>query len=101
MGLSKKQAAFIEYYITHWNATRAAIDAGYSKRSARSIGSENLTKPDIQAAIQARLAELKMDADEILIRLADHARANLDDFIDVSVSGDGIEGAADMNEAKA
>lgn len=47
--LTPKQLAFCQYYIINQgNATQAAIDAGYSKKHARSIGSENLTKPDIK-----------------------------------------------------
>jgi len=88
MALSKKQSAFVELYLTHWNATKAAILAGYSERSARSIGSENLTKPDIQAAIQARLAELTMSADEVLTRLTQHARGSMAPFLRRDTDGD-------------
>ena len=37
------------------NATQAAIRAGYSIKTATKIASENLTKPDIQEAVQAAL----------------------------------------------
>ena len=37
------------------NATQAAIRAGYSIKTATKIASENLTKPDIQKAVQAAL----------------------------------------------
>ena len=50
--LTPKQQAFCEYYIACHNATQAAIKAGYSKDTARSIGAENLTKPDIQKYIE-------------------------------------------------
>jgi len=50
--LTTRQARFVEAYTG--NATKAALDAGYSAKTARSIGQENLTKPDIVAAIQAR-----------------------------------------------
>jgi phage terminase small subunit len=43
--LTDKQQAFIEAYLTCWNATQAAIDAKYSKKTARVIGPENLSKP--------------------------------------------------------
>ena len=86
--LTDKQHAFVEHYLRHWNATKAALDAGYSPKTARAIGSENLTKPDIAAAIQARLAELKMSADEVLIRLADHARGSLEPFINRNSDGE-------------
>ena len=52
-GLTPKQERFVEEYLTDLNATQAAIRAGYSEESARSIGCENLTKPDIQDAIAA------------------------------------------------
>lgn len=49
--LSHKQRLFCREYFIHFNATQSAIVAGYSKASARSIGSENLTKPAIMAAV--------------------------------------------------
>ena len=52
MGMTVKQRAFVENYTG--NATQAALAAGYSRRTARVIGAENLTKPDIQKAIQER-----------------------------------------------
>ena len=53
MKLTKRQDAFVKAYLLNgFNAAQAAIDAGYSEKTARSIGSENLTKPDIQKAIQ-------------------------------------------------
>ncbi|HNP71001.1 MAG TPA: terminase small subunit [Kouleothrix sp.] len=83
MALTTKQQAFIEHYLRTWNASQAARDAGYSEKTARAIGAENLTKPDIQAAIQARLSELKMGADEVLTRLTEHARGSMHDFLRV------------------
>ena len=50
--LTPKQQRFVEEYLIDLNATQAAIRAGYSERTAKSIGQENLTKPDIQKAIQ-------------------------------------------------
>jgi len=51
-GLTAKQRAFCLYYCTHWNATRAAKEAGYSEKTAQEISSENLSKPIIQAYIK-------------------------------------------------
>lgn len=87
VALTTKQQAFIEHYLRTWNASQAARDAGYSEKTARAIGAENLTKPDIQAAIQGRLAQLKMGADEVLTRLTDHARGSIAPFLRVSPSG--------------
>lgn len=49
--VTPKQSAFISEYLVDLNATQAAIRAGYSERTARSIGCALLTKHDIAAAI--------------------------------------------------
>ncbi len=78
--MNPKQRAFVEEYLKCWNATEAARRAGYSERTARSIGSENLTKPDIKAEIERRIAEKAMTADEALIRIAEQARADYSQY---------------------
>lgn len=50
--LTDKQRRFCEEYVIDWNATRAATAAGYSEKTARTIGAENLTKPNIQEYIE-------------------------------------------------
>ena len=57
--MTPKQQAFVEHYAACGNATQAARLAGYKK--PRSVGCENLTKPDVQAAI-ATLAQVKTQA---------------------------------------
>lgn len=68
--LTAKQKRFVEEYLVDFNATKAAERAGYSKKTARFIGAENLTKPNIQAAIQeqiqARAARTEITADLIV-----------------------------------
>lgn len=59
--LTQKQRRFIDEYIISGNATQAAIKAGYSKRTARKIGQENLTKPDIKTEIARRNAEIQSE----------------------------------------
>jgi phage terminase small subunit len=49
--LTAKQERFVEEYLVDLNATQAAIRAVYCEKTARSVGSENLAKPDIAAAI--------------------------------------------------
>jgi len=56
--LTEKQRRFADYFIETGNQTEAAIKAGYSKKTARTIGSENLTKPNIRKYIDDRLEEL-------------------------------------------
>ncbi len=58
MSLNEKQRAFCEHYAACFNATEAAKKAGYSEKTAYSIGNENLKKPEIQKYLQ----ELKESA---------------------------------------
>jgi len=60
--LSDKQRAFCHYYIIDWNATKAAILAGYSENSAQQIGSENLLKPVIQDYIEEIQKDIAKEA---------------------------------------
>lgn len=87
VGLSKQQEAFVEHYLTCWNAAQAARLAGYSEKTARQQGSRLLTIADIQAHVSARLDELKMRADEVLTRLTDIARGDLADFVHMDKHG--------------
>ena len=50
--LTNKQERFAQEYVLDWNATRAAKAAGYSDKTAYSIGNENLKKPEIAAYIE-------------------------------------------------
>lgn len=96
MGLNKKQRDFVDHYITHWNATKAAIDAGYSEKSARSIASENLTKPNIRAAIEAEITQI-LPKGEVVQRLAARSRSTLADVIRVHELAP-VPGATDAEE---
>ncbi len=73
MALTDKQRRFVSEYLVDLNATQAAIRAGYSEKAARAIGSENLTKPDIQKAIQKartrQQSRVEVTADDILREL--------------------------------
>lgn len=72
--LTAKQERFVQEYLIDLNATQAAIRAGYSEHTARSIGQENLTKPDIQQAIaaaqQIRAQRTEITQDRVLKELA-------------------------------
>lgn len=81
--LTDKQRVFVAEYLRCLNATEAARRAGYSEKTAYSIGWENLRKPEIAAAISAVVAERAMSANEVLDRLADQARGSLSQFLDV------------------
>jgi phage terminase small subunit len=94
--LTTKQKLFIDYYLQSFNASDAARKAGYSEKTARQIGQENLSKPDIQGEIQSRLAEVHMSADEALKLTADIARGDIAQIMDVSSMGFNL----DMSKAK-
>ena len=73
--LTPKQEMFAKEYLIDLNATQAAIRAGYSKKTAQRIGSENLSKPLIAAAVAAGQAErakrTEIDADYVLTAIKD------------------------------
>lgn len=68
--LTAKQQRFCDEYLIDLNATQAAIRSGYSEKTARAIGAENLTKPYIKEYIEKRMAEkeaaLIASQDEVL-----------------------------------
>lgn len=57
--MNEKQKRFVDAYIQTANASEAARQAGYSSKTAYSIGEENLRKPEIKKAIDARLKEME------------------------------------------
>lgn len=98
-GLKNRQRAFIEHYLSTgegglFNATKAAEMAGYAH--ARQAGSRLLSNVNIRAAIEERLDELKLRADEVLIRLGQQARFDQLRFVDFF--GDGV--AIDLKQIK-
>lgn len=85
MALRGKQQRFVDEYLIDRNATQAAIRAGYSAKTAGSIGDENLKKPEIKKAIEAGEAELaernKITQDKVLNLLWDMATADPNELI--------------------
>lgn len=88
--LTEKQERFIDYYIETGNATEAAKKAGYSEKTAKQIGSENLTKLDF--FIKERLKELEdariAKAEEVLKHLTAAMRGEIEEEV-VVVEGIG------------
>ena len=60
--LTLKQQRFADEYIRLGDATKAARNAGYSDKTARFVGAENLTKPNVKSYIDKRLEELQSKA---------------------------------------
>ena len=83
MALSSKQRLFIDEYLKCWNATQSALNAGYSPRSAHTIGWENLQKPAIAEEIGRRLNESAMSANEVIQAIGEIGRSDISDFIEI------------------
>lgn len=84
--LTTKQKRFVEEYTVDFNATQAAIRAGYSEKTAGEIGYENLKKPQISESIQERLEAYSMTANEALKRMTDWGRGDVRPFLSVDES---------------
>jgi phage terminase small subunit len=91
--MTEKQKRFCDEYLIDLNATQAAIRAGYSKKTAQQMGTENLSKPVIKEFIEQRMAEkekkLIADQDEVLKYLTSVLRGETESEI-VVVEGTGM-----------
>lgn len=71
--MTAKQKRFCDEYLTDMNATQAAIRAGYSVKTAKQIGTENLAKPVIRGYIEERMEKMEKslvaDAEEVMCYL--------------------------------
>jgi phage terminase small subunit len=96
--LSKKHSVFVDEYLKCFNATEAysRVYPKATRETARRNGSKLLTNTDISAAIQSRLTEVHMSADEALKLLADQARADIGDIMEATTFGYNF----DMRKAK-
>jgi phage terminase small subunit len=88
--LTAKQQRFCDEYLIDLNATQAAIRAGYSKKTARAIANENLTKPYIKEYIEKRMAEkdseLIASQDEVMEYLSSVMRREKTESVVVTLS---------------
>lgn len=66
--LTEMQKRFIDYYIEFADAKKAAIEAGYSEKTAKQIGSENLSKLDrfIKVKLDEKQSQRIASQDEVL-----------------------------------
>ncbi len=98
MKLTIKQKAFADYYIEFGNATKAALKAGYSKKTASRIGAENLKKPVIKSYIDERMAQIESEriasAEEVIKYLTSVMRGETQaEIVVVEGVGDGCSSA--------
>ena len=102
--LTPKQSRFIDEYLTDLNGTRAAITAGYSKRTARTQAAQILAKRNIQEEITRRRTELAASQEtvspgEILQRLTAIIRGDIRAVCTWSNAGVVLNPSADLSDA--
>jgi len=82
---TEKQRLFCREFIVDLNMKQAAIRAGYSKKSADIIGSENMAKPSIRAEVARLLAarneRVEVDADYVLQRFVEIDTMDINDIL--------------------
>jgi len=100
--VTDKQKRFCEEYLIDLNATQAAIRAGYSPKTAKDIGAENLAKPNIRArideALAARSCRTGVNADRVIRELARIAFVNPPNVVDTK-NATVLEGASEDDTA--
>lgn len=104
MKLTLKQQRFADEYIISGNATEAAIKAGYSKKTANRIATENLSKPVIKSYIDERLKELSdkkiANQQEVLEYLTSVLRGeSSSEVVVIEGQGEGVSKAKPMQKA--
>lgn len=102
--MTAKQQRFCEEYLVDGNATQAALRAGYSKKTAYSIGNENLKKPEIADYIAEKMEELSgktiADAEEVLAYLTSVLRGeSQSEIVVVEGQGEGVSSATHVIKA--
>ena len=77
--MNDKQRLFVENYLTNFNATKSAEEAGYSKLTARSIGQRLLTNVDIRETVDKRVKEIIAKTDDKRVKLLNFWENIIDD----------------------
>ena len=92
--MTAKQKRFCDEYLIDLNATQADIRAGYSKKAARQVGNENMSKPYIKNYIEERMQEkedsLIAKQDEVLKYLTSVMRGESKSSV-LAMAGDGVQ----------
>ena len=103
--MTPKQRCFVEEYLVDLNATQAAKRAGYSARSARSMGHQLLRNPGIAAAVakaqDKRIARTRVSADKVVTELAKVAFGDPRRLLSWGPSGVVLRDSSELTEAEA
>src|SRR5699024_8503769 len=102
MKLTEKQKRFADEYIKSGNATQAAIKAGYSKKTAKIVASQNLTKLNVKSYIDDRMKVIEdnriMTAKEAVEFLTSVVRGDVKETVVIGtpVGAEEVEKEADV-----
>jgi len=92
--LTEKQKRFVKEYVIDYNATKSAQRAGYSEKTAYSIGNQLLNNIEVQKALQKQIAKLndkvEASAEEAIRMCRDIALIDSRDYVEKRISK-GIE----------
>ena len=99
MTMTEKQKKFCDYFIETGNATKAAVFAGYSEKTAGVTGAQKLTKPNIKSYIDKRLKQLEderiADAAEVMKFLTSVMRGEVTEPVAI-LDGDGYQKVVEL-----
>ena len=98
--MTPRQQKFCDEYLISGNATEAAIKAGYSRKTAKQTGSENLSKLDLRAYIDEQLAKIHSakiaDAEEVMKYLTSVMRGEHTEQV-LKLVGEGVQTVTDID----
>lgn len=97
-------ALFVQYYLISLNASDAAMQAGYSPKTAAAMGRKLLANPNVQAAIQKAMEErvqrLQVNQDMVLLELMDVVKGNIADYLTFGPQGIVLRDMAEIPHEK-
>lgn len=98
--MNARQKRFCDEYLIDCNAKQAAIRAGYSPKTAYSIGNENLNKPELKAYIDEQLEKIHSakiaDAEELMKYLTSVMRGEHTEQV-LKLIGEGVQTVTDID----
>lgn len=98
IAVTQKQKRFCQEYARSGNAKQSAINAGYSEKTAYSIGNENLNKPEVKKYLQELTEQIESEKIASAREMQEHLTAIIrkqmeEEVIVVEGCGDGISEA--------
>jgi phage terminase small subunit len=103
--LTPKQERFVQEYLVDLDATKAAIRAGYSEKTAAAIGYENLRKPHVNEAVEKAKAERSertlVTVDQVVEELAKIGFSNMTRVASWGPDGSSLKGSSEISEGDA